>query len=40
MSLIKTPQTASLIEVESIQKLLDSNFYGAIQTMQQFLSLL
>ncbi|MFV8269899.1 SDR family oxidoreductase [Flavobacterium sp. GT2N3] len=40
ISSIDTPQTASLIDVGAIQKLLETNFYGAVQTTQQFLSLL
>jgi len=40
ISSIETPQTASSIKVEAIQKLLETNFYGAVQTTQQFLPLL
>src|SRR5271170_6110267 len=34
------PQTPSLIEVENIQKVFETNFFGMIRTTQQFLSLL
>lgn len=40
ISSIETPQTASSIKVEAIQKLLETNFYGAVQTTQEFLPLL
>jgi len=40
ISLLETLQTASLIKVEATQKLLETNFYRAVQTMKQFLPLL
>lgn len=40
ISSLETPQIASLIKVETIQKVLETNFYGAVQTTQHFLELL
>ena len=40
ISSVGTPQAASHIEIEPIQKVLETNFYGAVQTTQQFLPLL
>ncbi|MEJ7830673.1 MAG: SDR family oxidoreductase [Segetibacter sp.] len=40
ISLMEVPQIASTVKVEAIQKVFETNFYGAVQTTQQFLSLL
>ncbi len=40
IALVGTPQIASSVKIETIQQLFETNFYGAIQTTQQFLNLL
>ena len=36
----KMPQTISMYEIEDLRKVFDTNFFGAVQTTQQFIGLL